>query len=126
MRVTVAVSAGGRVTFNVSGTGLGGSAVGLRAAGVLEGRGLIVVGGRLRVEDGSVDACAVGVDGSASASKPDGRPDHINAIRIPAKSRSAIPLKTFLPNEGWSRKIYSVIRPSALASAKCAAKTSSP
>ncbi len=65
---------------------------------VLEGRGLlVVVAVRLGVWDGSglgwIVSVAVGVDVAATAALADGRPVPIKITRIPAKNRSAIPLK---------------------------------
>lgn len=102
--VMVDVSRGGRVISNVSGTGLGVSAVGVLGVGVLEGWGEpVIVGGRLGVDAGSAEACTMGV-ATTSVSTAAGKPDPIKISRITAKNTSAIPLKTIPWNEGRSRK----------------------
>jgi hypothetical protein len=61
---------------------------------VLEGRGLlVVVAVRLGVVDGSGLACIVAVDVATGIAAGDGRPVPMKMMRIPAKSRSEIPLK---------------------------------
>ena len=137
----VGVSVTGTVTSSVSGTAVGVSPVtvavtvpsdvavlvGVRGAGVFEGSTvLVVVGIRLEVEEGSGDGSAVGVDVATVTASGDGKPDPIKANRIPAKSRSVIPLKMIPPADGRILNTYRVMRPSTLASAKCARKTSKP
>jgi hypothetical protein len=118
--VIVGVSVAGNVTVSDCAVN--------EAVGVLEGRGLlVVVAGRLGVKEGSADDFIVGVgDDVTPASRFDGKPDPIKRKRIQAKRASAITLKNTPRTDGRSLKTKSVKRPKMPASAKCAAKTSTP
>jgi len=97
--------------------------------GVLEGRGIfVVVAVRLGVRDGSAVACIVGVDVDVAmaAATGDGRPVPIKMIRIPAKSRSVIPLAKIPCIVGRSLMAKRVSKPRMLANAKWTAKTKMP
>ena len=95
--------------------------------GVLEGSGLlVVVAVRLgvRVRDGSAVGSLVSVDvGTAASVFCGGSPNPINMTRIPAKSRSEIPLKKIPWVVGRSFKAKRVNKPRTLANAKWTAKT---
>jgi hypothetical protein len=96
--------------------------------GVFEARGLLVdVETRLGVIEGSGEDFIVGVgDKVTPASLFDGKPDPIKRKSTHVNSTSATMLKKIPRTDGRSFNMKRVSRPKILASAKCAAKTSTP